>query len=501
MRAGVENPSDMQGDAVGQPTMACRQTRGVGYDEDDLRREIEKAMLARTSQRLAAARAPWRAMTALRSTQFAVLAVLALVLAGCQAGVAPSPDEAPSGPRLEAFIGGRIIDGSGADPIEEAVMVVRDGRIEAIGPAGSIEIPAEAERVDLSGSTLIPGLINAHGHVGDTLGLEGGHYSEANILRQLSLYARYGITTVNSLGGDGAEAIEVRDRQETPDLDRARLYVAGPVVTGNTPEEARALVDDNADRLVDFIKIRVDDNLGTTAKMSPQVYRAVIDEAHRKGLQVASHLFYLDDAKELLRAGVDFVAHSVRDRLVDDELISLLKENGVCYCPTLMREVSTFVYEDVPDFFDDPFFLKEADPGVLEQLEDPGRMRRIRESPSAQRYKQALQIASQNLEILADAGVKIAMGTDTGPPRRFQGYFEHLELELMVKAGLDPALVLNSATGDAAACLGLPDVGTLAADKWADFIVLGGDPLAEITNTRSIQSVWIAGNRVPDRRP
>ncbi len=424
-------------------------------------------------------------------TRSVILATLAtLVTAGCgtESGV-------------RAFVGGRIIDGTGNPPIDDGVLIVRDGRVEAAGPPSSVDIPSGAEQVDVSGRTIMPGLINAHGHVGGTLGLESGHYTEENLLRQLRLYARYGVTTVNSLGGDEEAGIQLRDAQDTPSLERARLFAAGGVVVGDTPEEALRMVDQNAAMSVDFIKIRVDDNLGTASKMAPDVYQAVIESAHEKELRVASHLFYLDDAKSLLRAGTDFVAHSVRDRDVDDELIGLLRERDVCYSPTLAREISTFVYEEVPEFFDDPFFLKEADPRVLEQLKDPERQQNVRDSESAQAYKQALQVASRNLKALADGGVKIAMGTDTGPPARFQGFFEHMELALMAEAGLTPMQIIKSATGDAAACLGFAELGTLEAGKWADFIILSEDPLSDINNTRSIESVWIAGagNRVPEQ--
>jgi imidazolonepropionase-like amidohydrolase len=197
------------------------------------------------------------------------------------------------------FVGARLIDGTGAAPVEDAVMVIRSGRIAAIGPAGSVEVPSDGERINLRGRTIIPGLINTHGHVGGTLGLEQGHYSEDNVLAQLALNARYGVTTVNSLGDDGEAGIRIRDAQDVQTLDRARLYVAGAVVTGDTPAVVREVVDDNAAMNVDFIKIRVDDNLGAGAKMIPEVYQAIIDRAHEKGLRVASHLYYLEDAKAL----------------------------------------------------------------------------------------------------------------------------------------------------------------------------------------------------------
>ncbi len=423
----------------------------------------------------------------------AILIMIACLLAsGCQTEPAP-PVEG-----LKAFVGARFIDGTGKPPIEDAVLVVRDGRIEAAGPSDTVKIPEGAERIDATGKTIMPGIINSHGHVGGTLGLESGHYSEENVMRQLQLNARYGVTTVVSLGDDEEAAFRLRDSQDHPSLERARIFAAGAVIIAETPDEARKKVDEVLALNPDFIKFRVDDNLGTTKKMPPEVYEAIIDQAHQSNVRAAAHVFYLDDAKSLVRSGLDYLAHSVRDEDVDEELIDLMKERNVCLCPTLTREVSTFVYENVPEFFEDPFFLKEADPEVLAQLEDPERQKKIKESRSAQLYKEALDVASRNVKLLVDGGAKVAFGTDSGPPARFQGFFEHLELELMVEAGLTPMQALVSATRDAARCTNLAELGTLEAGKWADFIVLERDPLEDIRNTRSIESVWIAGNRVPE---
>jgi imidazolonepropionase-like amidohydrolase len=409
----------------------------------------------------------------------------------------------PPQPVTRAFVGATLFDGTGAPPIPNAVLVVRDGRIVSVGPAGQVTIPEDAERVDVSGRFIIPGLVNAHGHIGSADGLQTGAAvnTDDNVQRQLALSARYGVTTVVSLGDDREAGFRAREGNESPDLDRARLFVAGPVVSAKTPDDARRAVREVAALKPDWIKIRVDDNLGAGTKMPPEVYRAVIEEARARKLPVAAHIFYLEDAKGLLRAGVDFLAHSVRDLPVDAELIGLMRERDVCLSPTLMREVSTFVYESRPAFFDDPFFTREADPKVMAVLEEPERQAAMAKSRAAQAYKKGLEVARGNVKALHDAGIRIASGTDSGPPARFQGYFEHLELEELVRSGLTAAQALAAGTGTAARCQGLGDrVGILGIRRWADFIVLSANPAEDVRNTRTIESVWIAGNRVPRER-
>jgi imidazolonepropionase-like amidohydrolase len=246
-----------------------------------------------------------------------------------------------------------------------------------------------------------------------------------------------------------------------------------------------------------FIKTRIDDNLGATQKMSRPLFDALVEQAHMRRLPVAVHLFYLDDAKYMLGVGADLIAHSIRDLPVDREFIAAVAERGVCYIPTLTREVSTFVYEDVPEFFSDPYFLKEADPQVMAQLQTPERMSRMANSRAAQAYKAGLEVALANVGALHAADIPIAMGTDTGPPARFQGYFEHMELQLMVDAGMSPLDVIRSATGVAADCIGMSDIGTLEPGRWADLSILTANPAVDIANTKTIETVYIAGNRVP----
>lgn len=392
--------------------------------------------------------------------------------------------------------GATIIDGTPGPPVHNAVLIIRDGQVVAIGSRDDIEIPSSAERLDMSGKFITPGFINAHGHVGDVKGIEGGHYSRENVIANLATYARYGITTVVSLGGDKQESVLLRDARDSVATGRARLYIAGEVITGATPDQALAVVDANHQMGVDFMKIRVDDNLGTATKMTEDVYASVIQRSHELGYKIATHMYYLSDAKKLLRAGSDLMAHSVRDAKIDSEFIDLMKAGNVCYCPTLTREISTFVYGDTASFFSDPFFYATYDSITVKPLLDPARQRQVRDSKSGITYRQQLPTAMANLKMVADAGIPIAFGTDSGVPTRFIGYFEHLEMDMMQQAGLSPSQIIQSATAGAAGCLGLRKVGTLKPGHRADFVVLDADPMADIKNMRFINAVYVGGQRL-----
>jgi imidazolonepropionase-like amidohydrolase len=187
---------------------------------------------------------------------------------------------------------------------------------------------------------------------------------------------------------------------------------------------------------------------------------------------------------------------------VDDEFIALMKQRGAYYCPTLTREVAVFTYSETPAFFSDPFFLKEADPEEIAKMQDPKHQEAVRNDASARWYKEHLPIAIRNLKTVSDTGIPIVMGTDSGGgPGRFQGYFEHLELEYEVKSGLTPMQALVSATSTPAKFLLISDkVGTLEKGKQADFVVLSANPLEDITNTRKIDSVWVGGVEVQNKK-
>jgi imidazolonepropionase-like amidohydrolase len=407
----------------------------------------------------------------------------------------------PAGAQTTALVGARVIDGRGG-VIDQATIVVRDGKIVAVGPAASTTVPNGAERVDLAGATVMPGLINAHGHLTGAVGMrnEKDGYTRDNLVRQLNTYAMYGVTTVFSLGDDQEAAFELRNQQASGGLTRSRLFVAGPVIGGTTADEARATTDKVAAMKPDLLKIRIDDNLGSSKKMPEEAWRATVARARELKLPIATHIFYLADAKAALAAGANIVAHSVRDVPVDQEFVRELKARNACYTPTLMREVSTFVYGSTPTWARDPFFLKGAGPAAADELSDPKRQAQVQSSGAYKqglRYKEALDVAKRNLKTLSDAGVHIAMGTDTGPAGRWQGFFEHLELEMMVDSGMTPMQVIVASTSAAAACHGKSgQFGAIQPGASADFLVLNANPLQNIRNTRDIRSVWIAGRPI-----
>ncbi len=411
----------------------------------------------------------------------------------------------PAQAQVTAFVNGRVIDGTGK-VIEQGTVVVRDGKIAEVGPAASVRVPDGATRVELKGKTLMPGLINAHGHLSavEYMRTAPELYNRANLERQLHAYATYGVTTVFSLGDDQPDAFALRAEQATAPPARARVYVGGPIVTATTADAARAETDKVVALKPDLIKIRVDDNLGTGKKMPEVAWRATLERAKAARLTLAAHIFYLADATALAQAGGVFIAHSVRDLPVDQTFLSAMKAANACYSPTLMREVSTFVYDSTPSWANDPFFRRGYSAAISTEISDPGRQAKFKASPGwaqGQKYKAALETAKANLKRVSDAGIRVAFGTDTGPAGRFQGFFEHLELEMMVEAGLTPMQALVSATGDAATCWGKSgEIGTIAPGAAADLLVLTANPLERISNSRSLEAIYIGGRRLDPPR-
>ena len=416
-----------------------------------------------------------------------------ILLMGCQTEEAVE-DELPD---VKAFTNLTLYDGTDAEPID-GVIVIEEGEVLSAGEAGVVQPPERADIYDLEGAFVMPGFINSHGHVGVTDGLNYGseYYTRENILDVLNTYASYGVTTIVSLGDLGFEGTDIRDEQYNDDLTRSRLYVSGPVIDADSPEDAVEQVNEAAENEVDWIKIRIDDQLGQGEKMPPEVYEAVIETADEHGLEVAAHIVEREDAVDVIEAGATVIAHSVRDRAADYTLVRAMQENDICYIPTLTRELSTFVYQDRPDFFDDPFFQRGVSSDVIAELESDESQQQYRESEAAEYFEEQLPLAKENLESIHESAVDIAMGTDSGMPARFPGFFEHKEMEMMQEAGLDPMDILHSATGMAAECMGLENTGVLETGSKADFIAFEDDPTEDITNTRSLMGVWIAGNEI-----
>lgn len=431
--------------------------------------------------------------------RFSSFLSLALFVAACGDSSEPTapaaePASAPlPGEGAQAYTGANVWNGTGAAALRNANLVVRNGRIESVS---TDEVPPGAKIVDLEGAWVVPGFINAHGHISGRWAADEVQGDAARAVGDLALYARYGVTTVLSLGGAPTGAFGIRTPQSGSSLNRARVLLSGPVVFSQDPAEAAAITRANINAGVDWIKLRVDDNLGAVEKMSPSALEAAIQIAKAANVPVATHIFYMDDAAMMLGMGTSLIAHSVRDQQVSDEFVRTMLDSGVCYVPTLVREVSTFVYGERPSFFDDPFFLEAAKQSQIDRVSDPEFMERMATSPTAATYREALKQAQDNLRILIGAGVPIAFGTDSGPAGRFPGYFEHMEFNLMSEAGLTAREILLSATSVAASCLQLDDVGTLEPGKWADFVVIEQNPLADVNALHSIKYVYVAGNAV-----
>jgi imidazolonepropionase-like amidohydrolase len=405
-----------------------------------------------------------------------------------------------------------LIDGTGRPPVTSAAMIIDSGRITWVGPAAQLKAPPGAETVDLSGRFVMPGIINLHGHLGNTIDLrqDAKVYSES-IQKNLAIYASYGVTTVLSLGTDQDLIFKIREEQRRGRPVVARIYTAvqGLIFRGGygglegvtpavaTPAEADAAVDELARKGVDIVKLWMDDHLGAQKKMPYEVAKAIIDGAHKRHLRVAAHIFYLEDARRLTEDGVDGLAHSVRDKSLDESLMASMKRHGTWQmAATLTREASMFIYAHSPPFGGDSFFTRSVSPGVIQTLKSPSYQKSIAADPHFAEYQGFFETAKRNLKLLADADIPYGFGTDTGPPGRFPGYFEQWEMELMADAGLTAMQVIVAATGNAARFLGTKELGTLEAGRWADLIVLDRNPLLDIKNTRTIQRVYVAGNRV-----
>jgi len=408
-----------------------------------------------------------------------------------------------------------IIDGNGCKPAENLDMLINGDRIAAIG----LNLHAKNARVlDLSGKTVMPVLISAHSHIGYVKcnSSSAANYTRDNLLQQLNRYERYGVGALLCMGTDRPLIFNgFRDSSRAGLLPGARMYSAGFGfgMPGNPPAAAFGLdkkftsgddpeiagqIDALAKLKPEVVKIWVDDFGASNSKMPEPVYRAIIREAHRHRLRVAAHLYYLADAYKLIDAGVDIIAHSIRDQDVDDGILKLMKEKHILYIPTLSRDAFEFMYADDPSWMHEKFYKASLEPGVYEMVSAKEFQDNMRNAPSYNRTKTGFETAMRNLKKIYDAGIIVVMGTDSGAtPTRAEGFAEHLELQLMVQSGLTPLEAITVSTKNAALLLRCnKDYGTLEAGKKADFMVLGQNPALNIRNTETIEQVWKNGEMI-----
>ncbi len=427
-----------------------------------------------------------------------LLSISLACLVAAAACSSSAPVEAPpSTGNAFLFEGAQLIVGDGSAAIADSAFLIENDAFTWVGKKGERQPPAGAARVDLTGKTVMPAIIDAHSHLGYTdvkaMTTAAANFTRENLVDHLRRYAYYGIAATLSMGVDRGELPYQIRAEPIPDAALFRtagrgiaLPNAGPgaeyrkdAAYGITTEaEARTAVQELADKKVDIVKIWVDDRDGTVKKLPPPIYRAIIDEAHKHSLRVVAHIFDLDDAKELLRSGIDGFAHGVRDKDVDDEFMTLLKQRP-----------EVFVIPNLPErpASEDLAWLGDTVPEA--------EITRLREAAATmtKQARELYEVQARNLARLNAAGARIGFGTDAGVS---VGWVAHTELADMVAAGMTPAQVLVAATRTSAEILRLDRLGTIAPAKSADFIVLDANPLDDITNTRKIARVYLRGHEV-----
>jgi len=406
------------------------------------------------------------------------------------------------------FEGARLIIGDGSRPIEDSAFVIEAGRITAVGRRSEVRAPAGAQRIDLTGKTVIPALVDAHSHIGYMRNLTSGpqNYTRENILDHMQKFAYFGVAASMALGSDfGDMPFELRDEINAgKHPTAARFVTAGRGIAPpqeirdmrhsahriTTEEEARAAVRELASRKATIVKTWVDSRGGTIPKLEPALYTAIIDEAHKNNLRVTVHATALSDVKALVRANVDGLAHMVGN--VDDELVDLLKSHPNVYFTLALGGLRRQLYAP---WLNPPHHLisETVSPEQIKRLQD-----RMAKGPAAN-AQQTWERLSAGVKRLAAAGVKIGVGTDGGGQQgdQFIGWTMHAELENMVAAGMTPAQVLVAATKTSAGIVKLDELGEVAPGKSADFLVLDANPLDDITNTRRIAKVYLRGQELP----
>jgi imidazolonepropionase-like amidohydrolase len=442
--------------------------------------------------------------------QSKLLTIAAMLFVAVWSGLAAIQQPAPAASIL--FEGARLIVGDGNAPIENSAFVVDGGKFLRVGRKGQVQAPAGATRVDLSGKTVIPALIDGHSHIGYMKNLTSGpqNYTRENILDHMYRFAYFGVAASQAMGSDFGELpYQIREEMQAGKYpDAARFLTAGrglapedevrpdnmrhSAYTIRTEDDARKAVRELANRKVTIVKTWVDDRGGTIRKLPPNLYTAIIDEAHKHNMRVAVHATQLVDAKPLLRANIDIFAHMISE--VDDELVALFKQHPKTVVLSALGGPRRTVYAP---WIDPPAALvrETVSPEQIKRLRD-----RLAGTSPGDREQARLgwERLANGVRKLHAAGVRIGLGTDGGGQQgdQFVGWTAHTELENLVAAGFTPAQALVAGTRTTAEILGLTDLGTVAAGKSADFVVLDANPLDDITNSRKIATVYLRGKNV-----
>ena len=418
----------------------------------------------------------------------------AVGLAAALALIACTADQ-PAIDGAGTIAGATLLDGAGAEPIEDAVVVIRGDRIERAGARADVPIPEGGEVIDATGKYLIPGLIDLHNHYRD--GLEEWAW-------RLQLHS--GVLTARSLGSDRGGTPWMIAEARAGNVPAPRIFTAGlgfshpegfpPGTRGPaTEEEAREMVRELAAQEVDLIKMWVDTFLDTRPKIEPEIRTAIADEATKHGIPVSAHVFFEDDIWQLVDAGVRSFVHGVRDQEVDDEFVRMAQENELSFAPALGQAKTTWYVAEHPELLDDPALVAGLQPPLLERLRDPEQRAGMLASENTAKRRVAFDYVTKFVHRMNDAGVTITVGSDSGAGNIAYGWGTHHELEALVEdGGLTPLQALAAAGANAAGVLiDDPDFGTIAEGNAADLILLGADPLADIRNTRRIERVMQAG--------